>query len=229
MQQESLPGPADVEYFTQAQAGAWGDTLQAFLRFCEIPPGSRVLDVGAGPGLLPRLCQAQGARSTVSCDSSWPMSTRAAQLGRAVAGLTPLTGSVLGLPLAVGVFDAVLATNLLFLLPDPAVSLAEMARVCAGGGMVAFLNPSDAMSVAAAGRFADERGLAGFTRFSLLNYARLAEEHLRLSPAAWEALATAAGLQDVRTKPFAGGLEIFVRGRKAPARVSQPSPKGLLL
>ncbi len=80
------PGPDDVEYFAAAQAGSWGDTLRAFARFAGSKPGSRVLDLGTGPGLLARLLKEGGARMVVGCDASLPMLRRAlglAQGGRA--------------------------------------------------------------------------------------------------------------------------------------------------
>jgi ubiquinone/menaquinone biosynthesis C-methylase UbiE len=123
----------------------------------------------------------------------------------------------LRLPFAGNAFDAALATNLLFLLPDPAAGLAALANVTRPGGIVAFVNPSDAMSQAAAESFAAQRGLEGFARFSFINYGRLAEAHHRLDPAQWSALAGAAGLTDVRCETRAAGLVVFVRGVKGTA------------
>lgn len=219
-----LPGPADVDYFTQAQAGGWGEMLRGFARFLALPPGWRVLDVGAGPGLLPRLLAGAGARLAVGCDDSPAMLRRAAAL---TAGQTDDSGApgertgvapawVLAdgvrLPFAAGAFDATVATNLLFLLRDPAAGIAALVRVTRPGGVVAFVNPSEGMSAAAAETLAAQRGLEGFARFSFVNYGRLAEAHHRLSAAQWSALAESAGLTDVRAEMRAGGLVVFVRG-----------------
>lgn len=209
---QELPGPADVEYFTQAQAGGWGETLRGFAKFVALPQGWRVLDVGTGPGLLPRLAVEGGARLAVGVDDSPEMLRRAC--GSAPNYLTPtwVLADGLRLPFAAGAFDAVLATNLLFLLADPAAGIAALARVVRPGGVVAFVNPSEAMSWAAAEDFAAQRGLAGFARFSFLNYGRLAEEHHRLGSAQWAALAAAAGLTNVRIETRVGGLVVFLRG-----------------
>jgi ubiquinone/menaquinone biosynthesis C-methylase UbiE len=115
-------------------------------------------------------------------------------------------------PFADAAFDAAVATNLLFLLPDPSAGIAALARIVRPGGVVAFANPTGAMSVAAAGAFADARGLQGFDRFSFVNYGRLAEEYHRLSPAQWVAVAEANRLIDVRAETRAGGLVVFVQG-----------------
>ncbi len=209
------PGPADVDYFDQAQAGAWGETLRSFARFAGVPAGARVLDVGTGPGLLPRLALERGARLAVGVDDSAAMLQRAVALtANAPVGMTWTQADGCRLPFAAAAFDAALATNWLFLLPDPASGLAELARVTRPGGVVAILNPSEAMSQAAAEAFAAARGLVGFARFSFVNYGRLADLYRRLSPAEWTVLAETAGLADVRTETRAGNLVVCLRGMK---------------
>jgi ubiquinone/menaquinone biosynthesis C-methylase UbiE len=244
-----LPGPADVEYFSAAQAANWGETLRAFARFVALPPGQCVLDVGTGPGLLARVLVEGGARRVVGCDGSLPMLQRAVALAQGAGGATegitspaeaakaqPTSGQPLEtsgmaaggvseradwvegdarqLPFGDAAFDAAMATNLLFLLSNPAAGLAELVRVVARGGTVAFLNPSDVMSVPAARAFMDERGMTGFDRFSFVNYARLAEEHYRLSLGEWQALAAALGLGDLRHQARAGGMVLCLCGTR---------------
>jgi ubiquinone/menaquinone biosynthesis C-methylase UbiE len=189
--------------------------LRGFASFLALPPDTFVLDVGTGPGLLPRLFVAGGARRGVGCDDSFAM------LRRAVTLMPPGSGNLMWaaadawhLPFADGTFDAAVATNLLFLLPDPGAGIAALARVTRRGGTVAFVNPGETMSRAAAAAFAAQRGLEAFARFSFLNYGRLAEEHHRLSPSQWTALAGAAGLTGVRAETRAAGLVVFVRGEK---------------
>jgi len=212
-----FPGPADVAYFTQAQASGWGDMLRSFVKFLAPPPGARGLDIGTGPGLLPRLLVKTGARLAVGCDDAPAMLRRAAELAGNEAGSgRPVwaRADALHLPFARESFDFAVATNLLFLLADPGAGLAQLVHVTRPGGVVTFANPDEAMSVAAAEAFADRRGLTGFDRFSFVNYGRLAEAHHRLSAPDWVALATSAGLTDVRTETRAEGLVVFVRGLK---------------
>ena len=212
------PGPADVAYFTQAQAGGWGEMLRGFVRFLALPAGVRVLDAGTGPGLLPRLFAAAGARGVVGCDDSRAMLEQAQALTpRGAADPAWAAADALHLPFADGAFDATLATNLLFLLPDPGAGIAALARVTRPGGTVAFVNPSDAMSRLAAEAFAAQRGLDAFGRFSFANYGRLAEEHQRLSPAQWSALAESAGLTAVGPRRGRPGWWFSCGGRSESA------------
>ena len=225
-----FPGPADVAYFTRAQAGGWGETLRGFARFLALPSGARVLDAGTGPGLLPRLLMEAGAQLAVGCDDAPAMLRRAAETvgnrsgsspedrigagSRTHANLAWAVADAMHLPFGRAAFDAVLATNLLFLLDDPGTGLAQLVRVTRPGGIVAFINPSDRMGIAAAEAFAARRGLEDFDRFSFVNYGRLAEAYHRLSAAQWAELAVSLGLEAVRSEMRAEGLVVLVRGEK---------------
>jgi SAM-dependent methyltransferase len=208
------PEASDVEYITSAQAGGWGDMLLAFVRFLGLPPGGRVLDAGSGPALLPRLMVGAGARLAVACDDSWPMALRARELSAATSGVVQVTGLAVPSPFADGAFDAVLATNLLFLLPDAGAGLEELARSAMPGGTVGFANPTATLDRRSAGTFAEERGLRGFARISWINYGRLAEGGRRLTAPQWLELAEGAGLVDLRSQTRAGGHVAFVAGKK---------------
>lgn len=213
------PGPADVAYFTEAQAGSFGETLRGFLRFLDLPREAFVLDVGTGPGLLPRLLIEQGAALAVGSDDSVPMVLRARELSaerlpRVALQPSYVLADAAALPFASASVDAALATNLLFLLSDPAAGMRELVRVVVRGGTAGILNPTDLMSMTAAEAFAHERGLTGFAHFSFVNYGRLAQEHRRLSVAQWAQLAADAGLRDVEASTRAGGLIAFVKGRR---------------
>jgi ubiquinone/menaquinone biosynthesis C-methylase UbiE len=110
-------------------------------------------------------------------------------------------------------FNLVTASNLLFLLPDPRQALLEMARLLPPGGQIVLLNPSERMSVAAATALADQRGLQGVARASLITWATRAEA----SSHWWEVdladLFAASGLQMVETTLKVGpGLARFARG-----------------
>lgn len=92
-----------------------------------------VVDVGAGTGALLRAIRlAAPAARTLALDAS------AGMLGvaRARRGATTLLADALSLPLVTGCADAVILAYVLFHLADPAVALAEAARVLLPGGRV---------------------------------------------------------------------------------------------
>lgn len=208
------PGPADIAYQEQAQAGGFGQTLASFLKFLDLPDGGSALDAGTGPGLALRLLAGR-LPFVVGLDASPGMLRRARMLLNPGPRPAPLAcGDALRLPFADASFDAALATNLLFLLPEPLCGVRELARVVRPGGTIGWLNPSDALSQTAAAAFCDGRNMTGFPRRSLINYGRIAEQHHRLSGEGWVALAAEAGLKDVVTEGRGGGLMTIGKGRK---------------
>lgn len=206
------PGPADIAYQSQAQAGGFGQTLASFVKYLDLPNDARVLDVGTGPGLVLRLLAARQP-FVVGTDLAPAMLRHARTLFAPGVAAPLVAADALALPIADGAFDAALATNLLFLLPDPRAGLHELARVTRSGGTVGWLNPSDALTQSAAAAFCDARGMTGFARFSLINYARIAEGCHRLSGDGWAELAAAAGLTEVVTEGRGGGLMTIGKGR----------------
>jgi ubiquinone/menaquinone biosynthesis C-methylase UbiE len=216
MSQTDWPGPADVAYQTEAQAGGFGQTLASFVNWLGLPPGASVLDVGTGPGLMVRLV-AGPSRFVVGCDNSSEMLAQARGLLEpgSAHGVSWAQADACRLPFGSMAFSASVATNLLFLLPDPFAAVCELARVVRYAGAVGWLNPSDRLCRASAAAFADSRGLTGFARFSMINYGRIAEQHHRLSAEQWADLAARAGLHDIAVESRAGGLMTIVKGRKA--------------
>ena len=189
----------------QIQTG-WGRVLQAFVDWCQPQAGWITLDVGCGPGLLPaflsrRDCQAFG----VDLEARMYSSSRIhSQLAVADAFRLPFSSQCLHL---------VTASNLLFLLAEPLSALKEMVRLIRPEGRIAVLNPSEHMSVTAATELADQRGLLGLDRDSLLNWAALAEANHRWGEGELGGLFAAAGLRLVKTTLRVGpGLARFAKG-----------------
>ncbi len=209
---------SSVDYFTRAQAeSGWARVLQGFMRFASAQPGQRTLDVGCGPGALVRWLAAAGC-AAVGVDADPAMTARARDLARSEAPPSParfVTGSALALPFAAASFDLVTASNVLFLLREPAPALAEMARACRPGGAVALLNPAPRFSMAAAEAHAAAAGLTGFDRTSFVNWGRLAETHHRFSPADLQRLCLSAGLQiETIAERIGPGFALLVRAAK---------------
>jgi ubiquinone/menaquinone biosynthesis C-methylase UbiE len=179
----------DPSYFRELQTQTgWGRTLSSFAEWCAPQPGWRTLDVGCGPGLLPALF-AQSHCLAVGIDLD-PKMLRPPLLHPIVA-----IADVYNLPFRSQTFDLITASNLLFLLPEPIAALREMKRLLHPGGRVALLNPSEHLSMQTATAFADERGLQGLARDTLLNWAQRAEANRAWTEAETLELFANAGIQ----------------------------------
>src|SRR5947208_7622122 len=97
----------------------------------RVGPGSRVLDVACGPGLV-ALALAEAAGHVTGLDLTPAMLDKARQLQRrsGLANLSWDLGRADALPYPDGAFDAVVTRFSFHHLTDPAKALAEMARVC---------------------------------------------------------------------------------------------------
>ena len=205
-----------VTYFTQVQAASgWDRVLASFARFVDLDRTAHVLDVGCGPGSLVRKL-AREAAFAYGCDADQYMIKQAQKLANE-AGLTNVefrVGTLPDLPYPPDRFDAVTATNVIFLQRNPAAALGGMAKVCKPGGLVAMLNPSPQMSVAAATAHADQHGLTEFNRVSFINWGNIAEQSHRFSAAQITTLFEAVGLGEIVIESKIGGLALFARAKK---------------
>jgi SAM-dependent methyltransferase len=158
----------------------------------EVRAGSRVVDVGCGPGALTRELLARGAE-VAAADPSAPF-VAAARQRHPEADVRQAPAE--GLPFADGSFDAALAQLSVHFMADPVAGLREMRRVTRAGGRVAACvwdyggarTPLSAFWEAALEldpAVADESGLAG------------ARDGHRVE------LLAAAGLEDVEQRELA--------------------------
>ena len=100
-----------------------------------VPEGARVLDCAAGTGAF-SLAAAVRAGSVLCTDQSETMLDRARKKA-AKMGLTNISFArrdITALPDPDGAFDAVIAANVLHLLPEPEAAVRELWRVTAPGG-----------------------------------------------------------------------------------------------
>jgi demethylmenaquinone methyltransferase / 2-methoxy-6-polyprenyl-1,4-benzoquinol methylase len=118
-----------------------------------VPPGSLVLDVASGTGLVARELARRQFR-IVGLDPVAPM-LHASAAANDAAGLVAPIEAVLGraeeLPFADGAFDALTFTYLLRYVDDPEATMCELARVVRPGGAIAGLEfgvPEDAWAKA---------------------------------------------------------------------------------
>jgi len=201
---------ADTFFELQTQT-AWGGVLARFRDWIDPQDGWLTLDVGCGPGLLPALLTQRGCRACgVDLD---PEMFRPAPLHPQVA-----CADALRLPFPTGAFDCITASNLLFLLPQPAVALREMACLLRPGGQIATINPSERLTIAAAAELAEARGLQGAAHATLLGWAARAEAHFHWDEAETARLFEETGLAFVETITSMGpGFARFARGMRSSA------------
>ncbi len=198
---------SDSDYFFELQTQTnWGRVLARFVDWCQPQRGWQTLDVGTGPGLLPALLAQRGCRS-FGADLD-PEMFKPNVLHPEVA-----IANSLDLPFSTQSFDLVTASNLLFLLSEPLGALNEMTRVLKPDGQIALLNPSENLSVASATVFADQRGLDGFARETLINWAVRAESHHRWTESQIQEMFAIVGLDLIRTTIAVGpGFAQFACG-----------------
>jgi SAM-dependent methyltransferase len=106
----------------------------------RVHEGSRILDVGCGPGTITLdLARLASAGSVVGLDRSEAVigEARVAAEQACVANLELTVGDVYSLDYEAGTFDVVHAHQLLQHLSDPVAALGEMGRVCKPDGLVA--------------------------------------------------------------------------------------------
>jgi SAM-dependent methyltransferase len=109
-------------------------TAGALLDAAGVEAGTRLLDVGTGPGVVARAAVARGAR--VTAVDAEPSMTEAA--ARNVPGLDVRVAVLPDLPLPDGAFGAVTGNFVINAVGDPPTALAELRRVLRAGGRLAL-------------------------------------------------------------------------------------------
>ena len=180
------------------RGGFFGPTSDLLVREAGLRPGQAVLDAGCGAGAcLVAAARAVGPAGPVTgIDLAAGMLARAAataaRLGLANVTVEPGDAEDPGYPAAS--FDAVLASNVMFLLTDPGRAVRRYLELLRPGGVFAFSwnvaeDPGWVPVVAAVDRYAADGGFAGFLHRPPFD-----------DVAAMEAMLRRAGYRDVSTR-----------------------------
>jgi SAM-dependent methyltransferase len=138
---------SEAEVFFAGAAGEW-DRLRAELygaSFTQaallslLPPGWVVADLGCGTGHAAAALSPHVGR-VIGVDRSAAMLKAAGKRTAALGNVELRRGSLEALPIADGACDAALLILALTYVPDPALALAEMARVLRPGGRAVVLD-----------------------------------------------------------------------------------------
>lgn len=149
------------EQRAQAYAAAFGDltrgSIEALLDAAGVTAGTRLLDLGTGPGYVALVAAGRGA-AVRAADQSQAMVRIAVE-----AGVDAVAADAEALPFPDDDFDAVTASYLLNHLPRPEAAVYEMGRVLAPGGRLALTIwdvPAVNAAIGSIGAVVAELGLA---------------------------------------------------------------------
>ena len=133
-------GPAEYQNFLVP--GMFTPFAARLVADLEITPGSDVLDVACGTGVVSRLAaRAAGPTGTVTGVDIGPAMLAVARSQPAESGSAPITyqeGSALELPLADGSFDCAVCHQGFQFFPDRVAAIRELRRVLRSGGRAAI-------------------------------------------------------------------------------------------
>jgi ubiquinone/menaquinone biosynthesis C-methylase UbiE len=149
-------------------------TREAYLDLLQLQPGERVIDVGAGSGVVTREIARRIAPdgSVVAVDSNAYL----LELGRSLAaehgldGIEWREGDARALPFEDGAFDVVVCATVLAHIPDSEPVVAELARLVRRGGRIGvFEIDPESFMIAHPDRLMTRRILAAATDYGFAN------------------------------------------------------------
>jgi ubiquinone/menaquinone biosynthesis C-methylase UbiE len=172
----SIPGSGDRssaftsdsvpdEYERRLVPAVFGPWAELLLDVVGIAPGSSVLDIASGTGVLARAAarRAGGEGRVMASDVSGPMLTRAASVGarHGAARIEHVEASADALPFDDGSFDVVLCQQGLQFFPARAAAVGEMRRVLRPGRVAGVAVWASGHPIEPFGVYGDELAATG--------------------------------------------------------------------
>ena len=201
-------------YSKKLASGPEAELRRDFLSFVSPKPDDSVLDVGCGPGWL-AIWAAKQAKEVAGCDRS----TRIIEVARRnalEAGVTNVsfqTADASSLPYLDNSCDVVMATTVMYLLPDAEKGFSELVRAAKPGGWIATLDPDVSMSP---GRM---RAYAKSQKMNFKDTAKLvawtaARIYYLFSEGRLRGLYEKSGLKNIVLERLLDGMVWFAKGMK---------------
>ncbi len=199
-------------YARKLATGPEADLRREFAEFISPPPGTRVLDVGCGPGHLARWLAQRGCQVT-GVDRGW----RLIRIARRLAAREGLPvrferAPAERLPFAGAAFDLAVATTVIYWVEQPEAVLREMMRVTRPGGTLATLDPHASMNVAAVRTYCASEQVNRENTRKLVAWAHASEHCRRYTEDELRRLLGGVGLTGLVLERRMGGLVWFARG-----------------
>ncbi|MGQ0594029.1 MAG: class I SAM-dependent methyltransferase [Gammaproteobacteria bacterium] len=138
---------AGTSSLQRAQTEKWLNAVRdRVLALAGIRAGARVLDLGAGTGLLSHAARRLAARTglVVACDVSRDALSECAQRaapGPDLADIEHCVADAVALPFADSAFEAVVIRSVLIYIYDKDAAIHEIARVLSSGGCLSLFEP----------------------------------------------------------------------------------------
>ena len=137
--------------FAELPVHSEANGMARMLAAASVTPAMKVLDVACGPGIVACAVAAQAAQVTgIDLTPAMIAQARERQRSLKLENIDWQVGDATRLPFAAGAFDVVLTRYSFHHMPDPAVVLREMKRVCRNGGRVVVIDATPAPETQAA-------------------------------------------------------------------------------
>ena len=202
-------------YSKKLASGPEAELRRDFLSFVSPEPGDSALDVGCGPGWLAIWAAAQ-AKEVVACDRSKRI-IGVARKNASAADVTNVhlqTADASSLPYPDNSFDVVMATTVLYLLPDANKGFAELARVTKPGGKIAALDPDVSILPKRMRAYAKAGSMSLKDTAKLVSWSYGARMYYPFSEERLRGLYEKAGLKNVVLEKRMNGMVWFAKGVK---------------
>ena len=121
---------------------AYRRRVATVVEWLEPAEGDRMLDAGCGRGYYLRFLREVSGARLVGAELELPILAKARRVARTMERVNVIAASLDALPMAAGVFDKAILSEVLEHVPDDEAALREVSRVVRPGGLIAITVPN---------------------------------------------------------------------------------------